>query len=33
MIRFTNWAERTSDAVTAVLLGGLLAGAIGFLAM
>jgi hypothetical protein len=33
MIRFTNWAEHTADAVTALLLGGLLAGAVGFFAL
>ncbi len=32
MIRFNNWAERAGNAVTALLLSGLLAAMAGFLA-
>ncbi len=32
MIRFTNWADRTGTAVQALLLSGLLAAFVGFLA-
>ncbi|MDB5421508.1 MAG: hypothetical protein JWR59_1455 [Brevundimonas sp.] len=30
MIRFNDWADRAGNAVMALLLGGLLAGMVGF---
>jgi|GEM_PF-4480966 len=32
MVRFNNWVEGVGNAMTALLLSGLLAGLVGFLA-
>ena len=32
MIRFKNWTDRTGSAINVLILGGLLAAMVGFLA-